>query len=92
MWRLWFLKEVFKVSLRCAEGLSLKFLDVRILKSTREVKHGDVVEEVLRTLFRILGHIEYDYSVVDSMRITDWLMGLHELFVNVMGHSTLNQY
>ena len=36
------LKEIFKVSLRCAEGLSIKLLDVRIPKSTLhywEVKH-----------------------------------------------------
>jgi hypothetical protein len=45
-----------------------------------EVKHGDVVEEVLRELFRILSHIEYDYSVVDSTKFADWLRGLHELF------------
>jgi hypothetical protein len=51
------LKEICKVSLRYAEGLSLKFLGVRIPKSTLhywEVKHGDIVEEVLKALFRIL--------------------------------------
>ena len=88
------LKELCKVSLRYAEGLSLKFLGVRIPKSTLhywEVKHGDVVEEVLKELFSLLSHIEYDYSIVDSTKITDWLRGLHELFVNVRvkGGSTL---
>jgi hypothetical protein len=88
------LKEICKVSLRYAEGLSLKFLGVRIPKSTLhywEVKHGDIVEEVLKALFRILSLIEYEYSVVDSTKITDWFSGLHELFVNVRvrGGSTL---
>jgi hypothetical protein len=50
-----------------------------------EVKHGDIVDEVLKALFRIPSHIEYEYSVVDSTKITDWLKGLHELFVNVEG-------
>ena len=41
------LKEVCKVSLRYAEGLSLTCLGVRIPKSTLhywEVRHGDIVE------------------------------------------------
>jgi hypothetical protein len=41
----------------------------------------NIVEEVLRELFRILRHIEYKYSVVDSMKVIDWLRGLHELFI-----------
>jgi hypothetical protein len=49
----------------------------------------NIVEEVLRELFRILRHIEYKYSVVDSMKVTDWLRGLHELSINVKGGSTL---
>jgi hypothetical protein len=86
------LKEAFKVSLRCAEGLSLKFLDVRISKFTLhywEVKHDDIVNEILRGLFRILSRIEYDYSVVDSTEVTDWLKGLYKIFVNVRGGSAL---
>jgi hypothetical protein len=34
-------------------------------------------------LFRLLSLIEYDYSMIDSTKITDWLSGLHELFINV---------
>jgi len=46
-------------------------LGVRIPKSTLhywEVRHGE---------------IEYDYSVVDSKKFTDWLKGLHEIFIDV---------
>ena len=80
------LKEVCKVSLRYAEGLSLTCLGVRIPKSTLhywEVRHGDIVGEVLRALFKLLSPIEYDYSIIDSTKFTDWLRGLHELFINV---------
>jgi hypothetical protein len=80
------LKEVCKVSLRYAEGLSLAYLGVRVPKSTLhywEVKHGDIVERVLRILFRLLSLIEYDYSIIDSTKFADWLRGLHELFINV---------
>jgi hypothetical protein len=31
----------------------------------------NIVDEVLRKLFRILRHIEYEYSVVDSTKVTD---------------------
>ena len=80
------LKEVCKASLRYAESLSQIYLGVRIPKSTLhywEVRHGDVVEEVLRALFRLLSLMDYDYSVIDSTKLTDWLRGLHELFINV---------
>jgi hypothetical protein len=40
-------------------------------------------EEVLKALFRLLSLIDYDYSVVDSTKLTDWLKSLHELFINV---------
>jgi hypothetical protein len=42
-----------------------------------------VVGEVLKALLRLLTHIDYDYSVVDSTKFTDWLKGLHELFIDV---------
>jgi hypothetical protein len=45
------LKEVFKASLRHAWELSLIYLGVRIPKSTLhywEVRHGDIVGEVLK--------------------------------------------
>jgi len=80
------LKEVCKASLRYAEGLCRMYLGVRIPKSTLhywEVRHGDIVEEVLRALFRLLSLMDYDYSVVDSTKLTDWLKGLHELFIDV---------
>jgi hypothetical protein len=80
------LKEICKVSLRYAEGLSLTCFGVRVPKSTLhywEMRHRDVVVEVLRTLFRLLSLIEYEYSIIDSTKITDWLRGLHELFINV---------
>ncbi len=87
------LKEVFKASLRYAEGLSLTYFGVRVPKSTLhywELRHGDVVG-VLRILLRCLCHMEYDYSVMDSTKLTDWMKGLHELFacVRVKGGSTL---
>jgi len=86
------LKEVCKVSLRYAEGLSLAYFGVRVPKSTLhywEMRHGDIVERVLRILFKLLSLIEYDYSIIDSTKFADWVRGLHELFINVMGGSTL---
>jgi len=50
---------------------------------------GDIVEEVLRMLFSLLSPIEYDYSIMDSTKFADWFRGLHELFINVRGGSTL---
>jgi len=85
------LKEVCKVSLRYAEGLSTAYFDVP--KSTLhywEMRHGDIVKRVLRMLFRLLSLIEYDYSIIDSTKFTEW--GLHELFINVRGGSTLFPY
>jgi len=67
-------------------AFSLAYFGVRVPKSTLhywEMRHGDIVEEVLRLLFRLLSLIEYDYSIVDSTKLTDWLRGLHELFINV---------
>jgi hypothetical protein len=72
--------------LRYAESLSLTYLGVRIPKSTLhywEVRHGDMVGEVLNVLLRLLSTIDYDYSVVDSTKFTDWLKTLHELFIDV---------
>jgi hypothetical protein len=80
------LKEVCKASLRYAESLSKTHLGVRIPKSTLhywEVKHGDVVVEVLKALLKLLTQMDYDYSVVDSTKFTDWLNSLHELFIDV---------
>jgi hypothetical protein len=80
------LKEVCKASLRCAESLSKTHLGVRIPKSTLhywEVRHGDVVGEVLKALLRLLSFMDYDYSVIDSTKFTDWLKALHELFIDV---------
>jgi hypothetical protein len=80
------LKEVCKASLRYAESLSQTHLGVRIPKSTLrywEARHGDVVGEVLKALLRLLSLMDYDYSVVDSTRFTDWLKGPHELFIDV---------
>ena len=39
--------------------------------------------EVLKIIFRLLNLIEYDYSVVDSTKLSDWLKRLHELFLDV---------
>jgi hypothetical protein len=78
------LKEVFKASLRHAGKLSLTYLGVRIPKSTLhywEMRHGDIVGEVLKIIFRLLNLIEY--SVVDSTKLSDWLGRLHELFLDV---------
>jgi hypothetical protein len=47
---------------------------VRVPKSTLhywEMMQGDIVERVLRMLFSLLSLIEYDYSIVDSTKITD---------------------
>jgi len=33
------------------------------------------VEEVLRILFKLLSLIEYDYSIVDLMKVAEWLKG-----------------
>jgi hypothetical protein len=80
------LKEVCKASLRYAESLSKTYLAVRIPKSTLhywEVRHGDMVWEVLKVLLGLLSTIDYDYSVVDSTKFTDWLNSLHEIFIDV---------
>jgi hypothetical protein len=80
------LKEVCKASLRYAESLTQVYPGVRIPKSTLhywEVRHGDAVEDVLRALFRLLSLMDYDHSVIDSTKLTGWLRGLHELFINV---------
>ena len=80
------LREICKVSLRYAEGLSLTCFGVRVPKSALhywEMRHGDIVERFLRALFRLLSLMEYDYSIMDSTKLTDWLRGLHELFINV---------
>jgi hypothetical protein len=72
--------------LRYAESLSQTHLGVRIPRSTLhywEVRRGGVVVEVLKAILRLLTHVDYDYSVVDSTKFTDWLKGLHELFINV---------
>jgi len=82
------LKEVCKVSLRYAEGLSTVYFSVP--KSTLhywEMRHGDIVERVLRILFKLLSLIEYDYSIINSTKFTEW--GLHELFINVGGKRTI---
>jgi hypothetical protein len=41
------------------------------------------VGEVLKMLPSLLSFMDYDYSVIDSTKFTDWLKGLHELFVDV---------
>ena len=72
--------------MRYAESLSKRHLGVRILKSTLhywEVRHGDVVGEVLKAFLGLLTYMDYDYSVIDSTKFTDWLKGLHELFIDV---------
>jgi hypothetical protein len=72
--------------LRYAESLCRIYLGVKIPKSTLhywEVRHGDAVKEVLRTLFRLLSLMDYDHSAIDSTKLTDWLRGLHELFIDV---------
>jgi len=39
---------------------------------------GDIVERVLRMLFSLLSPIEYDYSIIDSTKFTDWFKGAAE--------------
>jgi hypothetical protein len=38
---------------------------------------------VLKILLRLLSLMDYDYSVIDSTRFTDWLKSLHELLIDV---------
>jgi hypothetical protein len=56
------------------ESLNLRFI-------TGRLSMMNIVDEVLMELFRIFRYIEYEYSVVDSRKITDWLRGLYELLV-----------
>jgi len=42
-----------------------------------------VVWEVLKALLRLLSTIDYEYSVIDSTKFTDWLKNLHEIFIDV---------
>jgi hypothetical protein len=45
---------------------------------------------VLKAFLSLLSTIDYDYSVVDSTKFTDWLKALHELFIDVrvrVGHT-----
>jgi len=70
------LREVCKVGLRYAGGLSSAYFGAGISKSTLHywgVGHGDIVEGVLRMLFKLLSLIEYDYSIIDSTRFADWM-------------------
>jgi hypothetical protein len=62
----------------------LRYLTLRYWK----VKHGDVVEEGLKALFRMLNFMDYEYSAVDSTKLTDWLKELHELSINVRVRSS----
>jgi len=76
------LKEVCKASLRYAESLSQDYLGVKIPRSTLhywEVRCGDVVEGVLKALFRLPSLMDYDYSVIDSTKLTDWLSARRRL-------------
>jgi hypothetical protein len=50
------------------ESLNLRFI-------TGRLSMMNIVDEVLMELFRIFRYIEYEYSVVDSRKITDWLRG-----------------
>ena len=80
------LKEILKISLRYAESYSLIYLHIRIPKSTLnywEIKHGDIIEKVLITIFSILLFIDYDYSIMDSTKFNDWRKELHELFISI---------
>jgi hypothetical protein len=38
---------------------------------------------VLKALFRLFSLIEYDYSIIDSTKLADWVEELHELFLDV---------
>jgi hypothetical protein len=55
-------------------------------------KRWDVRYGVLWGIFKILFKLLIDYSVVDSTKFTDWLGGLHELFLDVRCGSTIFQY
>jgi len=80
------LKEVFKCSLRYSESLARKFLKRRIPKSTLnywEIKHSDLVKEVLRALNEFLSQINYLYTFLDSTKFSNWYKELSELFVCV---------
>ena len=65
------------------ESLSLRFI-------TGSVEHGDVVEEVLKELFSLLSHIEYECLVVDSTEVTDWFMGFMSYSLNVSGQHAIS--
>ena len=39
------------------------------------MRHGDIVEGVLRMLFKLLSLIGYDYSIIDSTKFADWVRG-----------------
>lgn len=80
------LKKACKASLKYAKSPSHTCLGVRMPKSTLhhwEVKRGDVVEKVLKELFRPLTLMDYGYPVIGSTKVADWLRGLHEPFINV---------
>ncbi len=77
------LKEVFKVSLRYAENISIMILGERIPKSTLsywEVNHNRLVKDVLEALLGILRLVSYDYTVLDSTKFTDWRKETYEAF------------
>ena len=47
----------------------------------------------MKTLLRLLTQMDYDYSVIDSTKFTDWLKNLHELFIDVRARTrTLKGY
>ena len=90
------LKEIFKCSLRYSESLAKKFLKRRIPKSTLnywEIRHSDLIKEVLRSLNEFLSQIDYLYTVIDSTKFPNWYKDLNELFVCVrVGESLIPVY
>ena len=48
-----------------------------------ELNYGFLVEEVLKVLFGFLCLLEYDYTVLDSTKFTDWHKATHEAFLSI---------
>jgi len=64
----------------------------RIPKSTLnywEIKHSDLVKEVLRALNPLLEQIDYLYTFLDSTKFPNWHKDLNEFFVCVRFGETL---
>ncbi len=67
------LKEAFKCSLRYSESLARKF------PNYWEIKHSDLIKEVLRALNEFLSQMYHLCTFLDSTKFSNWRKDLSEI-------------